>query len=133
MSDKDDHSWDLKQSEEGNLPGSDDAFDQKYAEWQARNWVSWLSANLGCPFKATRVEDDDDAYFQTGAAKCLFRLGHTMEILSVEGEDEMTGVIVQAKEKGQIGQVPLCDLEVKPKTDRNYWPVREYVVWFANR
>jgi len=24
------------------------------------------------------------------------------------------------------------DLEVRPKTDKNFWPVREYVVWFAN-
>lgn len=133
MSDKDDHSWDLEESEEGNLPGSDDAFDQKHAEWRERNWMDWLSANLVFPFKATREEDEDDAYFQKGAARSPFRLGHTMEILSVEGEDEMTGIIVKAKEKGQIGQVPLCDLEVKPKTDRNYWPVREYVVWFANR
>jgi len=43
------------------------------------------------------------------------------------------GVIVKAKAKGQIGQLPLADLEVKLKTDRNYWPVREYSVWFANR
>lgn len=133
MSDKDDHPWDLEESEEGNLPGSDDAFDQKHEEWRERNWMDWLSANLVFPFKATREEDEDDAYFQEGAARSLFRLGHTMEILSVEGEDEMTGIIVKSKEKGQIGQVPLCDLEVKPKTDRNYWPVREYVVWFANR
>jgi hypothetical protein len=133
MSDKDDHLWDLEESEEGNLPGSDDAFDQKHEEWRERHWMDWLSTNLVFPFKATREEDEDDAYFQKGAAKCLFRLGHTMEILSVEGEDEMRGIIVMANEKGQIGQVPLCDLEVKPKTDRNYWPVREYVIWFANR
>ena len=97
--------------------------------------IGWIGCLLTwfSPFKATREEDEDDAYFQEGAARSLFRLGHTMEILSVEGEDEMTGIIVKAKEKGQIGQVPLCDLEVKPKTDRNYWPVREYVVWFANR
>jgi hypothetical protein len=29
--------------------------------------------------------------------------------------------------------VPLGDLQVKPKTDANFWPVREYVIWFANR
>jgi hypothetical protein len=27
----------------------------------------------------------------------------------------------------------VADLEVKPKADKNYWPIREYVVWFANR
>jgi hypothetical protein len=25
------------------------------------------------------------------------------------------------------------DAALKPKIDKNYWPVREYVVWFANR
>ena len=55
-----------------------------------------------------------------------------MEIVGLDGEDEMMGIIVEAEEKGQIGHLPLADLEVKPKTDKNYWPVREYVVWFAN-
>ena len=48
-------------------------------------------------------------------------------------DHEMMGIIMEAREKGQIGHLPLADLEVKPKTDKNYWPVREYVVWFANR
>jgi len=26
------------------------------------------------------------------------------------------------------GYVPLCDLEVTSREDRNFWPVREYVV-----
>ena len=56
-----------------------------------------------------------------------------MEIMGLEEEEELRGIIVNAREKGQVGEVPLCDLEVKPRTDRNYWPVREYVVWFANR
>jgi hypothetical protein len=85
------------------------------------------------PFSATREEDEDDAYFKEGADRAPFRLGHTMEILGLEMEDDLHGVIGKAKEKGRIGHVPLCDLEVKPKTDKNFWPVREYVVWFANR
>ena len=62
-----------------------------------------------------------------------FQVGHTMEIVGLDGEDEMMGIIVEAKEKGQIGHLPLADLEVKPKTDKNYWSVREYVMWFGNR
>ncbi len=41
--------------------------------------------------------------------------------------------MVTFREKGQTGYVPLADLEVKPKSDKNFWPAREYVVWFANR
>ena len=46
-----------------------------------------------------------------------FQVGHTMEIVGLDGEDEMIGIIVEAEEKGQIGHLPLADLEVKPKTD----------------
>jgi hypothetical protein len=127
MSNQDEYLWDGS----GNTTG--EAFDRKCEEWQQRDWMIWLAENLVFPFKVTREEDEDDAYFQKGAAKAPFRLGHSMEISGLECEDEMMGVIVTAREEGQIGHVPLCDLEVKPKADKNYWPVREYVVWFANR
>ncbi len=127
------HAWDPNESDQGNLPESEDAFDRKYEEWQKRDWMTWLPENLAFPFKATREEDEDDAYFQEGAAKAPFRLGHTMEITGLIDDDVDLGIIVEAKEKGHTGEVPLCDLKVKPKSDKNYWPVREYVVWFANR
>ncbi len=127
MSTKDEHLWDG----EGNEAG--EAFDLKYEEWEQRDWMTWLAENLVFPFKATREENMDDAELQEGAAGDLFEVGHAMQVLGLEDEDEMKGIIVEAKEKGQIGHLPLADLEVKPKTDKNYWPVREYVVWFANR
>jgi hypothetical protein len=127
MSNEDEHLWD------GSGTKAYEAFERKFEEWERRNWRAWLSANLTFPFKVSREEDEDDAYFQVGADKAPFRLGHTMEILGLEEEDNLYGIIVKATEKGQVGEVPLCDLEVMPKTDGNYWPVREYVVWFANR
>ena len=129
-----DHGWDLEDGEDGNLPADEDAFEKKLEEWERRDWASWLSSNLKFPFSVTREEDEDDAYFQKGAAKALFRLGHTMEAVGLESEqDEMIGMLISAKEKGKNGLVPLCDVAVTPTTDLNYWPVREYVVWFANR
>ncbi|MGO9203648.1 MAG: calcium-binding protein [Limisphaerales bacterium] len=127
MKNQNEHLWDGEGYEAG------DAFDLKYEEWEQRDWMTWLATNLVFPFNVTREEDEDDAYFQKGAAKAPFRLGHTMEILGLGAEDDRQGIIVKAREKGRIDSVPLCDLEVKPKTDKNYWPVREYVVWFANR
>jgi hypothetical protein len=57
-----------------------------------------------------------------------------MEVIGIESEeDDLRGVIVQVKEVKKKGYVPLCDLEVTSREDRNFWPVREYVVWFANR
>jgi hypothetical protein len=92
-----------------------------------------LAKELIFPFIATREEDEDDAYFSPGAAKDLFRLGHKMEVLALDEEDVYQGLMVKVREKGQVGYVPLADLEVKSKSDKSFGPVREYVVWFANR
>ncbi len=126
-----DSSWDLGEGDKGYSSASEDAFEKKYEEWEGRDWMKWLTANLTFPFTATREEDMDDASF--GDAKAPFQVGHKMEILGLEGEDEYEQVLAKARENSQIGYLPLCDLEVRPKTDPNYWPVREYVVWIANR
>ena len=94
---------------------------------------AWLAENLTFPFTVTREEDEDDAYFLPGAADKPFRLGHKMMVVGLEEDDVNEGVMVKVAERRQTGYVPLCDVEVKPKTDNNFWPVREYVVWFANR
>jgi hypothetical protein len=133
MSNTDDHRWNLRESNKGYLPECNEAFERKLEEWQTRNWMDWLGKHLTFPFLATREEDEDDAYFSAGAAKSPFRLGHKMEALSLAEEDVDQGVLITVREKGQTGCVPLSDMEVKPKSDKNFWPVREYVVWFANR
>ena len=43
MSNEDGQLWD------SNRQGSDKAFDQKYEEWQARDWMTWLAVNLVFP------------------------------------------------------------------------------------
>jgi len=125
MADEYDASWDDADDH--------DAFEKKYLEWQQRSWENWLSKNLAFPFELERVEDDDDAYFTDIAKTEPFRLGHKMKVVGIEGEDDLHGIIVKAKEGKKTGFVPLCDLEVTSKDDVNYWPVREYAVWFANR
>ena len=119
------HDWDLDED--------DGAFEKKFGEWDKRDWMAWLSKNLTFPFTVTREEDEDDAYFLPGAAEAPFRLGHKMVVVGLDGDDVNEGVTVKVTEKRRAGYVPLCDVEVKPKTDKNFWPVREYVVWFANR
>ena len=128
-----DSSWNLEESDEGNLPHDEDAFDRKYAEWEKRSWGSWLRENLEFPFPVERMEDDDDAYFTDVAKSEPFRLGHVMNAIEIEMEDDHYGIILKVKEGGRVGHVPLCDVEVTSKENENYWPVREYVVWFANR
>ncbi|WP_425216442.1 hypothetical protein [Tumidithrix helvetica] len=40
---------------------------------------------------------------------------------------------MKVREGRKTGYVPLGELEVTSRQDRNFLPVREYVVWFANR
>ncbi|RQW86259.1 MAG: hypothetical protein EHM79_10030 [Geobacter sp.] len=110
-----------------------EAFDKKCEEWKQRDWVAWLNDNLSFPFEVRRVEDEDDAYFTDIADKEPFRLGHIFTVLKAELDDDLYGVIVKVSEGRRRGHVPLCDVEVANKNDSNYWPVREYAVWFANR
>ena len=119
-----DSSWDS---------GGVKVFDKKYEEWEKRDWEKWLAARLVFPFTVKRTEDEDDACFTSVAKYEPFRLRHIMEVLGLSPEDDKYGIIVRVREGGRVAEVPLCDLEVRPKKDKNFWPVREYVVWFANR
>jgi len=120
-----DKSWDLSEDEE--------AFDKKYKEWQQRSWEYWLNEKLTFPFMVKRMEDEDDAYFTDAAEHQPFRLGHEMKAICIEQEDDFYGIILKVREGRRVGYVPLCDVEVVDREDPNFWPVREYVVWFANR
>lgn len=62
-----------------------------------------------------------------------FKVGHIMKVLSIKDDDENYGIIVKVREAGKTGYVPLCDLEATGEKDKNFWAVREYAVWFANR
>ena len=56
-----------------------------------------------------------------------------MEVLGLAQEDLERGAMLRVSAKGLIGYVPLSDVAAVVKTDANFWPVREYVIWFANR
>jgi hypothetical protein len=131
---KNDASRDLAETENGNLPLNEAAYDRKFKNWKRRNWIAWLSKNLSFPVPAKRTEDDDDAYFTDIADREPFRLGHIMEVIGISSEVEpRNGIMVRVKEGRRKGWVALADLEVISKEDPNYWPVWEYTVWYANQ
>ena len=108
---------------------NDDSWDKKYAEWKHRDWEAWLSENLSFPFIVERTEDADGLHDKDD----IFGFGHSMKVLSIREEDESHGIIVKVREGRRIGYVPLCELLVTPRKNKNFWPVREYAFWFANR
>ncbi len=112
--------------------GNEELWDQKYAEWEARDWLTWLAEQLNFPFKVERQEDFSRNPFANHQDK-PFDVGHEMKALDLEDEDEMYGIIIKVREGRKTGYVPLAEVEVIPDKDPNFWLVREYVVWFANR
>ena len=107
-------------------------FDKKYEVWKKRDWWNWIVDNLSFPFEAQRMEDMDSNPFADNSGN-PFRTGQIMTVVDVEDEDDLRGIIVEVKNDKLIGYVPLSDLQVTSKSNSNFWPVREYVVWFANQ
>jgi len=133
MKDIYDSSWDLSESESGNLPVDEEAFENIYAIWEERDWFVWLKDQTSFPFEVERVEDDDDCFFSETENEEPFTLGHKMKVNDIEAEDEQFGIIIKVREGRKVGRIPLCDVEVTSRKDINFWPVREYAVWFANK
>lgn len=132
MPKKQDPSWNLRETPDGYLPADEEAYERQCSQWRKRDWWRWLQTKLLFPFTAIRVEDSYEAYFAEGVEEETFRLGHRIKVLSLETESE-DGILVTVEEAGTTATVPLADMQVDSKTNPNYWPVREYVVWFANR
>ena len=133
-----DASWDSEEDADGG------AFDRKYEEWDSRDWVPWLASKLTFSFRAERMEDMDldPLAPEEMHARNPFPVGCKVDVIGIaEGDFELDfdGVIVQIRGdkssgcKKRKGYLPLQELEVLPKDDANYWPVREFVVWFANQ
>jgi len=113
------------------------AFERKSRQWKSRNWIAWLKKNLKFPFEAERMEDDLDPFAPDDIkARNPFPVGCKVQVFGIADEDcdvEFEGVIMEVRDRKRKGYIPLQDMEVFPKSDPNYWPVREFVVWYANQ
>ncbi|MBN1902236.1 hypothetical protein JW926_13005 [Candidatus Sumerlaeota bacterium] len=118
-----DSSWDRS--------SNGDKFETKYREWKRRNWKSWLQKNLSFPFEIERMEDMDMDLFDDYDRP--FAVGHRMTALELGEEDDQYGFLIFVKGDREKGWIPLADVEVTSRNNPNFWPVREYVVWIANR
>jgi hypothetical protein len=131
-----DSSWDddIDNDEEEEEDGeeTEDPLDLKMEQWDKRNWEKWLKTFLTFPFTATREEDMDEEPFAPRRRK-PFAVGTKMVVTSIRYDDFHEAVFAQVKQGNEEAWIPLADLEVTPKSDPNFWAVREYVVWFAKQ
>ncbi len=113
---------------------NNDLWDEKFEEWEERDWSSWLTDYLTFPFEIERQEDDTfNPFLENESNNVPFSINHIMKAIEIEMEDETCGIILKVRESKKTGYVPLCDVEVTSRNNNNFWYVREYVVWFANR
>ena len=116
MSDKAyDSSWD-------DADGDREAFERKSRQWEKRDWVAWPKAKLQFPFRARRMEDDQDSFApEAGRPKAAFPAGCEVEVLGIADEDadvEFEGLIMAVRDSRRKGFIPLQDLEVRPKQSK---------------
>lgn len=94
-------------------------------EWEIlKAWESHLKKTLSFPFEAKVSE-----YQERGP----LRAGDSVRVRAISDVDDLAGVLVDVRHGSQEYVFPLCDLTVVGKKSKNYLPVKDYSVWFANR
>ena len=56
---------------------------------KTRDWQEYLSSKLAFPFMVKRIDDTDKVVFRKSNIDKPFSLGHTMEVLKIESEDDL--------------------------------------------
>ena len=101
------------------------AADNEIAEFKA--WKKHLTDKLTFPFQAKVAE-----WQETGPLECD-ELVTVYRIVATEEIDTDHGLFVEITNQKNRYLFPLSDLEVADKQSKNFTPVKDYVVWFANR
>ena len=120
--------------------------DAIFEAWENRDWLSWLTEHLRFPFRAQRMEDDEDWGLEdtgkqreiggrTASPFCVGSIVTATRFSAVNEhlDPDFEGIMVEAECQGEQGAVPLQDFEAVPPDDPNYGPVKEWVVHYANR
>ncbi len=88
-----------------------------------RRWAKYLKENLAFPFEAVVAEFQERGPLRTG---------ERVTVTGIADVDDLYGLLVDVQTRRGSSAFPLCDLEAQEKS-RNYQPVKDYAVWFANR
>ncbi len=95
------------------------------SEWAAFGaWEEHLKTALTFPFAAEVSEWQERGPLRTG---------DEVKVLGIEESVDLYGLLVALRRGREKYVFPLCDLEVVDKRSANYQPLKDYVVWFANR
>lgn len=87
-------------------------------------WETHLEQALQFPFEAEVVE-----LLTHGS----LRVGDRVRVTGLEMTDDKYGLITAVRRGRERFDFSLCDMEATDKNSASYQPLRDYVVWFANR
>lgn len=88
-------------------------------------WEEYLESKLKFPIKAEVVELMRRGVLELGNKVVIHRIN--------DFYDEESGIFVKVSYQGETSHFPLADLEVLDRKSKNYQPIKDYVVWFANQ
>jgi hypothetical protein len=89
-------------------------------------WNEYFNCKLSFPFEASVEEPQERGPVRTGGKVIVRRINEINEI------DELRGILVDIEYKKRMYVFPLADLEVVKKQSKNFTPIKDYVIWFAN-
>ena len=118
------HAWDYlgKQGRRIHVVLQDVDEDDDLEAFEA--WYEYLEAHLKLPFEAAVSESQD---------RGPLRFGDRVKVVSLEGVEDLYGVLVNIKAGRDAYVFPLCDLKAVNEKSANYTLTDDYAVWFANR
>ena len=87
------------------------------------SWHEYLEAHLKLPFDAVVSEFQDRGPLQAG---------DMVKVIGFEGLEDLYGVLVNIKARGNPYVFPLCDLKTANERSTNFPLTDDYAVWFAN-
>jgi Calcium binding len=88
------------------------------------SWQEYLEAHLKLPFDAMVSEFQERGPLQAG---------DLVKVIGFEGLEDLYGVLVNIKARGNAYVFPLCDLKAANEKSANFTLTDDYAVWFANR
>jgi len=89
---------------------------------------------LHAPLSADTWSLATGAATQSEAPDELFPVRCNVEILTIDDIDlDLYGVVVKVHSDARSSALAFQKIEVQFRTNPNFWPVHEFVVWRANR
>jgi len=119
-----DHNWDYLGKQGRRIHKVLKGIDEDDELEAFETWQEHLEAHLKLPFEAVVSEFQERGHLQAG---------DRVIVIDIEGVEDLYGVLVNIKARGNAYVFPLCDLKAANEKSANFTLTYDYAVWFANR